>query len=97
MEKPGAKSGVLSLDFLQRLGQLIGTGGAAAALNAFQTGNGFVNIHAGHQAGDALGVAGAAAFKGHLLNGVAVYLDGDGAGAGSVGLVSIHRKASNIY
>ena len=87
----------LSLDLHQRDGQLIRTGRAAAALNALETLDGFVHLHALGQTGNALRVAGAAADEINRLDGIARYLDLNGTGAGSLGLINVHQYLPPLY
>ncbi len=69
-------------------GQLIGTGGGLkAATNAFQTGNGFVHIHANEQGRDSLCIAGTASEKSHGRDGFAIQLNLDLTGANALGLI----------
>ena len=74
---------------LQRSGQLVGAGGRlAAAADALQPRDGVLCLHALYEAGDALGVAGAASDKLYMPDDMLrVQLNFSSYGTGSVSLV----------
>ena len=83
------------LILLQRLCQLIRAGGwAEAALDSLYAGDGFIDIHAFDQAGNALGVAGAAADELHILYLIIFYFKIDLTGTDALCLVC-HGKTSS--
>ena len=78
---------------LQCLCQLVGAGGLLhAAGNAFDAGDGLIDVHTFHQGADALQVAVAAAHELDALNLVVFHIEIDHLGAGTLGLELIHIK-----
>ena len=80
----------LSQSLLQSLSQLVGAGGGLGATgDAFQTSDGFLDIHAVNQSADALQIAGAAADVLHILYLAIFNLKENFAGASAAGLICV--------
>ena len=70
----------------QGAGQLVGARGSlAAAVDAFEPGDGLLDLHAAHQCGDTLRIAVTAAREGHAADDVSVGFDVDLSRAGARG------------
>lgn len=78
---------------LQRLGQLVGAGGAFhAAGDALHTGDDIVDVHTLHELGNALQVAIAAAHELDVFDLVVFHIKVDHLRTGALGLILIHNK-----
>ena len=66
-------------------------------MDTLNAGDGVVNVHAGNQRGNALGVAGATAREGNLYNGVAIHLKINTTGANAGGGVGKAVPSGNPF
>lgn len=79
----------------QRLGQLVGTGGAfETATDAFELGDDIVGFHSVYQCGHALRVAVAAAVELHVLDDAVLNLKLNGLAASALGSVGVFHCVS---